>query len=143
MTPRIKAKSRRSRCAARDVRTKDYLDSSSAAGYNERVKPNLVHIGLIGLLLLLGACGNKGEVLHTFAFVAAESVSVLNQTRARYPVEFDSTSMGAFVKSINGIENTRTAYWLYFVNSSPAKVSADAFVPQIGDTISWRLVSGY
>jgi hypothetical protein len=100
-------------------------------------------VGSVILLLLLSACNNKSEVLHSFEFVAVDSASVLSQTRVRFQVDFDSSSMGVFVKAIDGIRNTRTAYWLYFVNSSPAKLAADAFVPQPGDTISWRLISGY
>ncbi len=103
----------------------------------------LRHVGFVILLLLLGACGNKSEVLHSFEFVAADSASVLTQSRFHFQVDFDSNSMGVFVDAINGIKNTRTAYWLYFVNGSPAKIAADAFVPQPGDTISWRLISGY
>ncbi len=98
---------------------------------------------IIVFCLLVSSCSRKGEVLQRFTFVADSTGSVFAQTRARYSVEFDSSAMGIFVKSINGAANTKTAYWLYFVNTKPAQEAADRFLPHPGDTIEWRLVAGY
>lgn len=102
----------------------------------------------ISVLLLLAAtlivsCGNKSEVLQRFSLIADGEQSAFAQTVATYPVEYDSSSMGIFVKSVNGTKSTKTAYWLYFVNSKPVPKAANDFVPAAGDTIEWRLVSGY
>lgn len=107
------------------------------------MKTNFSFALIIVLCLLVASCSRKGEVLQRFTFVADSTGSVFAQTRARYSVEFDSSAMGTLVKSINGATNTKTAYWLYFVNAKPAHEAADRFRPQPGDTIEWRLVAGY
>lgn len=100
---------------------------------------------LVFAVILVVACGcsKNGEVLQHFSFVAEANQSVFEQTRRHFAVQYDSSAMGIFVKAIDGIANTKAAYWLYFVNSSPAKQAADRFVPAGGDTIEWRLISGY
>ncbi len=89
------------------------------------------------------ACGDKSEVLQRFSLIADGEQSAFAQTAATYPVTYDSTSMGVFIKSVNGVSSTRTAYWLYFINSKPVPKAANDFVPTAGDTIEWRLISGY
>ena len=89
------------------------------------------------------SCGNKSEVLQRFSLIANGEQTAFTQTLATYPVEYDSSSMGVFVKSVNGFPSTKTAYWLYFINSKPVPKAANDFVPAAGDTIEWRLVSGY
>lgn len=100
-----------------------------------------------GLTLLLIAaslsCGKKSEVLQKFSFIAEGDSSLFVQTKSHFKLEYDSQSMGVFVKSIEGVANTKTSYWLYFVNGKPVPKAADAFVPSAGDTIEWRLISGY
>jgi len=107
------------------------------------MKTNFRFALIIVLYLLVASCGRKGEVLQRFTFIADSTGSVFAQTRARFSVEFDSSAMGIFVKSINRETNTKTAYWLYFINTKPAREAADRFRPQPGDTIEWRLVAGY
>ncbi len=93
--------------------------------------------------VLIQSCGNKSEVLQRFSLIADGEKSAFAQTLATYPVVYDSTSMGVFVKSVNGFSSTKTAYWLYFINSKPVPKAANEFVPAVGDTIEWRLISGY
>ena len=89
------------------------------------------------------ACGHKGEILKEFSFDAVADSTVFDQTRARFTVDFESSSMGVFIKSIDGVANTKSAYWLFYVNDQPASQAANTLTPQAGDKISWRLVSGY
>ncbi|MGB5107107.1 MAG: DUF4430 domain-containing protein [Candidatus Zixiibacteriota bacterium] len=89
------------------------------------------------------ACGNESKVLERFNLIADGERTAFAQTLATYPVEYDSLAMGVFVKSINGVAGTKTAYWLYFVNSKPIPQASNAFVPARGDTVEWRLISGY
>ncbi len=106
-----------------------------------RFFPLILFASLAATLIM--ACGNKSEVLQRFSLIADGEKSAFVQTLATYPVEYDSSSMGVFVKSVNGVPSTKTAYWLYFINSKPVPKAANDFVPAAGDTIEWRLISGY
>lgn len=107
------------------------------------MKTNFKFALIVVSCLIVASCSRKGEVLQRFSFIADSTGSVFAQTRARFSVELDSSAMGVFVKSIDGATNTRTAYWLYFVNTKPAQEAADRFLPRPGDTIEWRLIAGY
>ena len=93
--------------------------------------------------VLCVSCGNKSDVLQRFSLISDGEQTAFAQTLATYPMEYDSSSMGVFVKSVNGFSSTKTAYWLYFINSKPVPKAANDYVPAAGDTIEWRLVSGY
>lgn len=95
------------------------------------------------LVALLIGCSKDAKVLEVFRFVAAGSRSVFAQTTEQFPVEYDSTTAGVFIKSINGVSQSKTAYWLYYINGKSALRSADAVIPIAGDTIEWRLSAGY
>lgn len=99
-------------------------------------------LALLITIALLG-CSHKPKTLKTLGFIAAGHQSVFAQTKEHFRVEYDSSAVGVFFKSIDGFSQSKTAYWLYFINGKSALRSADAIVPQMGDTIEWRLTSGY
>ncbi len=113
------------------------------SGLNGRSRRWAGIVSTVLLTLIMLSCGNKSEVLQRYSLIGDGQRSVFAQTLETYPVDYDSLAMGVFVKSINGIAGTKTAYWLYFVNSKPVPKAADAFTPEAGDTIEWRLISGY
>ena len=94
-------------------------------------------------LLLLCSCNRHQEVLKSFQFIAEANQTVFLQTKEHFKLEYDSSATGVFVKSIEAIPQTKTSYWLYFVNGNSAKTSAEKFIPAAGDTIEWRLISAY
>ena len=94
-------------------------------------------------LLSLVGCSHKPTVIKTCRIIAVAGESVLAQTKAHYRIEYDSSGAGVFVKAIDGVRQTRSAYWLYFVNGKGGQVPCEEFVPSLGDTIEWRLLSGY
>lgn len=98
---------------------------------------------LTTLLFCFAGCGRERQVVKQLSFIASADSTVFLQTQIRFEVDYDSTSMGIFVKSLEGAAQTRTAYWLFFVNDQPAKESSDKVIPMPGDTIEWRLISGY
>jgi hypothetical protein len=112
--------------------------------YNQAVR-TINNIGLATLmaLLLIVGCSHQPKVIKACRFVAITGESVLAQTKTHFQVEYDSSGVGVFVKAVDSVSQTRTAYWLYFVNGKPAPVSCEEFVPAVGDTIEWRLVSGF
>jgi hypothetical protein len=97
----------------------------------------------IAIAAISNSCSRPGEVLKSYAIIADGQHTVFAQTQEKYKVEYDSLSMGIFVKSINGDAISKSAYWIYFVNSSAVSKAADVFIPLPGDTIEWRLISGY
>jgi hypothetical protein len=108
-------------------------------------------IAMIGRLLLLalafllsiGGCNHKPTVIKTCRIIATSSESVLTQTKAHYRIEYDSSGVGVFVKAVDGIPQTKAAYWLYFINGIGGQVSCEECIPNVGDTIEWRLMSSY
>lgn len=97
----------------------------------------------LALIICATSCTRPGEILKRYQIIADGQRTVFAQTLEKYKVEYDSLEMGVFVKSINGDAISKSAYWIYFVNSSSVSKAADAFIPLPGDTIEWRLVSGY
>lgn len=121
------------------------MDSRESFAGPGMVKLKLMRIVLtMTLVFAMGAgCGNKSEVLQRYSLIADGQRSAFVLTLETYPVAYDSTAMGVFVKSVNGIPSTKTAYWLYFINGKPVPKAANEYVPAAGDTIEWRLISGY
>jgi hypothetical protein len=98
---------------------------------------------LIAIVAITSSCSRPGEVLKSYAIIADGQRTVFAQTQEKYKVEYDNLEMGVFIKSINGDAISKSAYWIYFVNSSAVSKAADVYVPLPGDTIEWRLISGY
>lgn len=100
-------------------------------------------LAVLMAVLLCSGCSSEPKVLERFSLIADGEHTAFAQTLASYPVEYDSLAMGMFVKSINGVAGSKTAYWLYFVNNKPVPEASNTFVPARGDTVEWRLISGY
>ncbi|MBI2577646.1 MAG: DUF4430 domain-containing protein [Candidatus Wildermuthbacteria bacterium] len=49
--------------------------------------------------------------------------------------------VGIFVEGINGIRNTNTQYWQYWVNGEYAKVGAGQYKLKNGDEVLWKRTS--
>ena len=93
--------------------------------------------------LILIACSSKPEVLKRVDYIADGSSAVFAQLRQHHEVVYDSTAMGVFVKAIDGVAQTKTAFWVYFVNGESKPTPAGEFIPNQGDSVEWRLLSGY
>ena len=98
---------------------------------------------VLAFLLSVGGCGHKPTVIKTCRIIAVAGESVLAQTKAHYQIEYDSAGVGVFVKAVDGVPQTKAAYWLYFVNGKGGQVPCEECMPNAGDTIEWRLTSGY
>jgi hypothetical protein len=98
---------------------------------------------VLAFLLSAGGCSHRPTVIKTCRIIAVSGESVLAQTKAHYQIEYDSSGVGVFVKAVDGVPQTKSAYWLYFVNGKSGQVSCEEFIPNAGDTIEWRLTSGY
>lgn len=98
---------------------------------------------VLAFLLFLGGCGHEPKVIKTCRIIAVAGESVLAQTKSHYQIEYDSSGVGVFVKAVDGVHQTKSEYWLYFVNGKGGQVSCEEFITNAGDTIEWRLMSGY
>jgi len=54
-------------------------------------------------------------------------------------IEFQSTSLGKMVTSINGVVQSDGKYWQYSIDDQYAQVGADAYKCKGGEIISWEL----
>lgn len=103
----------------------------------------ILAISLLLPALLLLSCEQKTETLATFTVVAADSGSVFDQSRQTYNLQYDSSEAGIFVKSIEGVSQSKQAFWLYTVNGQPGNLACEQFPVAPGDTIVWKLTSLY
>ncbi len=46
--------------------------------------------------------------------------------------------MGEFIESINGIKNTNTNNWIYYINNVKANVGVSNYQINPGDVVSWK-----
>ena len=54
-------------------------------------------------------------------------------------MEFQPSSLGKMITSINGIPQGNGKYWQYSINNKYAEVGADAYQCQGGEIITWEL----
>jgi len=54
-------------------------------------------------------------------------------------MEFQQSSLGKMITSINGITQDNGKYWQYSINNKYAEVGADAYQCQGGEIITWEL----
>lgn len=53
--------------------------------------------------------------------------------------ETKDSSLGEYVISINGAQQTDDTFWLFYVNNEAAQVGAGDYQTKTGDVIEWRL----
>lgn len=51
------------------------------------------------------------------------------------------SGIGIFVTSIEGVDQTGTTWWLYYVNGQPGEIAADRYGLMDGDNILWKYTS--
>lgn len=52
--------------------------------------------------------------------------------------EKDYIGMGEFITSINGVKNSNTQSWIYYVNGVEAQVGVSNYKINTGDIVSWK-----
>lgn len=100
----------------------------------------------ISIVIVLSACSVERDGQDTIKNIAlpdTSGVSVFDLLDAHHEVEYQETSSGIFVTSIDSIPNTKSSYWLYFVNDTAGTVASDMYMLRGGEKVEWRFVSGY
>ena len=67
--------------------------------------------------------------------------NVLSLLNKNHQVEAEDSPAGAFVNAIDGVKNSESDYWMYYVNDEPGEVAADQYQTKDGDKIEWRYES--
>ena len=93
--------------------------------------------------LACNSCGRTQNVEKTIVLPDSAGISTLELLEAHHDIEYQSTPSGAFVKSIDSVSNSRTAYWLYYINDTAAMTACDKYILKGGEKVEWRYVGGY
>jgi hypothetical protein len=67
-----------------------------------------------------------------------DSVTVFDLLKQTHEVDYLSTSGGVFVKGIDSVNNGTSTYWVYSVNDTNPKISADRMYTRAGDKVVWH-----
>lgn len=86
------------------------------------------------------ATANSGKVaaVQSFKYDGVDGKTALELLKEKATVNTQDSSIGTFVLSINGVANTDTYYWMFYVNGELSSVGADQYVTKAGDKIEWR-----
>lgn len=69
---------------------------------------------------------------------ATDSITPLELLLDNHQVEYRGSIMGAFVTSVDSVENSSTAFWIYTVNDTTPKVACDKMSLNAGDQLKWQ-----
>ena len=73
-----------------------------------------------------------------YQFLAEDSTTVFDLTVKNFYVEYEATSGGYFVFSINSIDQGNDYFWVYAVNETMGQVAANNRKIGPGDRIVWH-----
>lgn len=116
---------------------------------------NVLAAVILVLVLILGGSAlgnhlqNKQDVagiesqasptaLKTISYDGQDGKNALELLKASNDVQTQDSSLGIFVSSINGTENTNDTFWMFYVNGQLAPTGADQYQTKNGDKIEWR-----
>lgn len=83
----------------------------------------------------------KVAAVQSIAYNGQDGQNALDLLKKKATVKTQDSSMGAFVISINDIENTETQYWMFYVNGELAPIASDQYKTKNNDKIEWRYES--
>ncbi len=89
------------------------------------------------------SAGDDREVTTIISLPDSSGVSVFELLDALHQVDYRETSSGIFVTGIDGISNSSSSYWIYFVNDSAGTVASNMHILQGGEKVEWRFVSAH
>jgi len=112
----------------------------------------LIHTAIFALLISLLACaGDNQSSERTDTGAAAtrsdsvvvelagiDSLTVLDLLLTTHEVDYRPSVAGAFVTSIDSLENSSDCSWVYSVNDTMAQVACDKYITSNGDRVKWH-----
>jgi hypothetical protein len=90
-------------------------------------------------MIAVCGCGNSddGSDEIIIELETRAGASVFELLKETHQIVYDSSSMGVFIESIDGIVNEGDKYWIYYVNGQPATTACDKYVVKSDDSIVW------
>ncbi len=80
----------------------------------------------------------KSQIQKVVNYEGVEGKTALELLQASHEVNVQDSSIGSFVTSIDGDENTNDTYWMIYVNDQLSPVGPADYVSKDGDKIEWR-----
>lgn len=104
----------------------------------------LILLGLLGQMLF--GCDQTAQIEPdsttsdslVVELIATDSMTPLQLLLEHHEVEYRSSIMGAFVTSVDSVENSVSAFWIYTVNDTTPKVACDKMSLNAGDRLKWH-----
>lgn len=123
----------------------------------EKIQFNLSSIiAVIVLLVILVGAGylidryspqknnnNAVASVQSIRYEGVDGKNALELLEENNQIQTQDTSLGVFVQEINGISNSDTNYWIYYVNDQIGTVGPDQYQTKNGDVIEWRYENVY
>ncbi len=86
---------------------------------------------------------NSEEILGTqqekqIQYQGEDGKTVFELLTGEHDVGFTQSEMGVFVTTINGLENSESEFWVYYVDDEMGPVAADKFETKNDQTIEWK-----
>lgn len=72
---------------------------------------------------------SKGTVLDLLLLAAKKN---------QFEVDYEESEMGAWIKGISGVENTKDQFWMFWVNGKMAEKAADKQEIKDGDEVEFK-----
>lgn len=123
-----------------NYRADDSAATASAVLDEPEASPSAV---TADLTVNYGDARRVGENLATYSAVPTAQRTALDLLLQaakinNFTVDYEEQSFGAFIKSIGGIANQKSVFWLYYVNGLPAPIAADKQDIKNGDRVEFR-----
>jgi len=108
----------------------------------------LLLIPLIAAGIILTGCQKKSmpadsaiaqEQVKELTYQGQDGKSVYDLLMENHQVEADESDLGVMVKSIDGVSQTDSEFWLYDINGEQSNLSADKQQTTNSDSIHWQL----
>ncbi|MBM2821200.1 MAG: hypothetical protein HW405_960 [Candidatus Berkelbacteria bacterium] len=80
----------------------------------------------------------KPVVVKTITYQGEDGKTAMDILKASHQVRTEDSTIGSFVTSIDGTENTLDTYWMFYVNDQLAPSGADQYNTKTGETVEWR-----
>lgn len=75
---------------------------------------------------------------QAITYEGVDGQTALDLLRKNSEIKTEDSSLGAFVISINGTDNTNERYWMFYVDGKLAPIAADQYKTKSGEKIEWR-----
>jgi hypothetical protein len=80
----------------------------------------------------------KPVVEKVISYDGQDGKTALQILDEKYDIKTEQSSIGVFVNSIDGTDNTNDSYWMFYVDGQLAPVGADQYKTKAGEKIEWR-----